>query len=148
MPTLEQLLKQAAKAARKPTRSKAAALWPMPGNPDLAPDAIQDMDFGEAKSLVERIQATYDRRNAALWDHLSLSEPGPLPWAACLPMIYDPGHLLGEHDGDWLDPHWGYDYYPGPLGLQHRVNISSHRFVSHGIAASMLPPAPDAACRL
>ena len=59
-----------------------------------------------------------------------------------MPPIYDPGRLLGQHDGDWLEPHPSYDYYPGPNGVQHRVDIANHVFRGHGVPASLLPSAP------
>ena len=57
----------------------------MPTDADLLPDPIQTMDFGEARSIEDRIQVTYDRRNAAIWRYLALpvdgGEPSPLPGA-------------------------------------------------------------------
>lgn len=148
MPTLEQLLRHAAKAARKPaTRARRAApLWSMPDDLALLPDLIQTMDFGEARTIEQQIAAVYQHRSTAIWDFLALEpgQGGPQPWACCLPLIWDPAGLLdGEHRDGWASVHWGLDYYPSPLGgLQHRVSIVGGQFVSHGVPASLLPSAP------
>ena len=80
--------------------------------------------------------AVYRPRMKAIWDYLALpvaDRAGPLPWAACPPPIWDPaGVLSGEHRDGWAYAHWAFDFYPAPAGgLQHRVNISDHRFVGH-----------------
>ena len=148
MATLEELIRKASRAPRKPARVRAAALWPMLGDPDVLPDMIQTGAYpDEARTVEERIMAVYRHRMKAIWDYLALpvaDRAGPLPWAACPPPIWDPaGVLSGEHRDGWAYAHWAFDFYPAPAGgLQHRVNISDHRFVGHGTPASLLPKAP------
>ena len=131
MPTLEELLKQAARASRKPARAKTAPLWPMPEDPDLLADMIQSGRYpDEAQTIEDRIECVYRHRSNAIWAHLTLQpgERAPMPWAACLPLAWDPHNLLGgEHREGWASTHWAFDYYPGPNGLQHRINIEIGR---------------------
>lgn len=147
MPSLEDMLRQVTAKARRP-KTTAAALWPMPDDPALLPDLIQTGAYpDEAQTGEERCQAVHDARERALWDYLALSDrtPGPLPWAACPPPIWDPGHMLnGEHSSEgWASTHPLMDYYPSPLGgLQHRVTFIGGRFVGHGVPASRLPSPP------
>jgi hypothetical protein len=49
---------------------RARALPPPPGDPDLLPDPIQTGDFGDARTVEERIQVTYHARVKAAWDWL------------------------------------------------------------------------------
>ena len=147
MPTLEQLLRRASRSPRRPARPRVAALWPMPDDPDVLPDLIQTGTYpDEAQTVEERIISVYRQRQAAIWAYIApeAGKCGSRPWAACPPPIWDPdGVGAGEHRDGWASSHWAFDFLPGPSGLQHRVNITDQRFVSHGVAASVLPQAPD-----
>jgi hypothetical protein len=150
VPTLEELLRRAAKVARKPAagRPRAVPLWPLPDDPGLLADPIQTMDFGaNAKTIEEIIQFVHDHRNRVIWDVLALPVAGrlagPLPWCAQLPAIFDPHHLLPGHAGsDWHTPHPLIDYYPSAAGLQHGVSFVGGRFAAHGVATPLLSAAP------
>jgi hypothetical protein len=132
MATLEQLIRRASRASRGPTRARAAALWPMPEDPDVLADMIQTGRFPDAaRTCEERCQAVHDARSQAIWNYLALDRTaGPLPWCAAMPMIFDSTHMIPGHaDSDWHTPHPLIDYYPSPAGgIQHGVSFVGGRF--------------------